>query len=533
MTKINFNNIAAFLLFFSCQFALAQKAETRYDKQLDSLLANWGQEGSFTIRGKIKNCSAKFIEFSISNYIESTQHSLIIKEDGTFEQKFPILNTQSIYLNLNEDILVFTASEKDIINIEGDEKDLNRSIEFNSSQPIRNLILQTELNLYHKFNQAYLSLRRDFVKNKKTYSDGQKFDLINNQYNDVIKLILNREKANQNQGDLHKAGFGNLIANEYFKYANLLRQENLLHMPLTISLDEDFKLPTFDRVINNQKRTFSKYPILDQKNAHKTLNEIYMVSVSNYREFIYNYLKWLWQFNNYSKIINYKSGDEIPKVNYTEQLYYQGKASFGGFLGSSLVGDWFITKTIIEGFNRDDFQHVEMVYNKFLSECKTNYFKKTLAKNYEAQKKLMPGLIAPEFELKNELGKLVKLSDFKGKVIYIDFWGVYCAPCLRQMEEFTPKLQTKYKDVVFVNICVDANEQEWKEGIKKYDVRGINLIAEGWGKNPVCIDYNVTSIPRYIIINKDGTILNNNARMPSEILELESGNDLEKALKKP
>ena len=76
------------------------------------------------------------------------------------------------------------------------------------------------------------------------------------------------------------------------------------------------------------------------------------------------------------------------------------------------------------------------------------------------------------------------MNDFRGKVVYIDFWGVYCGPCRAHFENAIPKMHEKYKDtdLVFLNICVDVNEIGWKKGIEELQVKGINLLAEGWKK---------------------------------------------------
>lgn len=153
---------------------------------------------------------------------------------------------------------------------------------------------------------------------------------------------------------------------------------------------------------------------------------------------------------------------------------------------------------------------------------------------YNLAKNLKPGLKAPEFSLLNDKRKTVSLGDFKGKVVYIDFWGVGCGPCIYDIENFETKLHEHYKDkdVVFINVCVDSGEKAWKSAIKEYKLTGVNLIAEGWTKNPVCKTYGVNGIPHYVIINKDGTMANNNAPRMYELSGSIGNNELDAALKK-
>lgn len=161
------------------------------------------------------------------------------------------------------------------------------------------------------------------------------------------------------------------------------------------------------------------------------------------------------------------------------------------------------------------------------------YFRDTLTRFYTAIQRLRPGNAAPAITLKNLVGKPVSLSDFKNKVVYVDFWGVDCGPCLFQIKNHAPKLHARYKDkdVVFLNICVDTDEKAWKATLKTLNFGGIQLLAEGFTKNSTCIDYNVNAIPQYVLIDKQGKLVNNNAERPSELL-LDEENEIDALLKK-
>jgi thiol-disulfide isomerase/thioredoxin len=137
------------------------------------------------------------------------------------------------------------------------------------------------------------------------------------------------------------------------------------------------------------------------------------------------------------------------------------------------------------------------------------------------------------FTLKNDKGQSVSLSDFKGKVVYIDFWGVGCGPCIYDIKNHVPKLHEHYKnkDVVFLNICVDSKDKEWKEALEKHKLDGVNMIAEGWTNHPVCKAYNVSGIPHYILIDKNGKMVNNNAPAAYEFNLTSGKNEIDLLLK--
>ena len=100
---------------------------------------------------------------------------------------------------------------------------------------------------------------------------------------------------------------------------------------------------------------------------------------------------------------------------------------------------------------------------KFINNYKIEQYKK-----YLDQKKLKQGEKAPGFYLENINGAKVSLSDFKGKMICLNFWGTHCAPCIKSIPQKNELVQ-KYNanDFALINICLDNNFDLWKDIIAK------------------------------------------------------------------
>ena len=113
--------------------------------------------------------------------------------------------------------------------------------------------------------------------------------------------------------------------------------------------------------------------------------------------------------------------------------------------------------------------------------------------------------IAPDFNLKDLDGKSVKLSDYKGKIVILNFWAVWCQYCKQEMPDLNELNKELGKDNEAVIIAVDA--QESSDTVKNYlSSNNINLKVLLDQDGSVSQTYGVTGFPTTFIINKDGSV---------------------------
>ena len=114
--------------------------------------------------------------------------------------------------------------------------------------------------------------------------------------------------------------------------------------------------------------------------------------------------------------------------------------------------------------------------------------------------------------------KTIKLSDYKGKLIYIDFWATWCGPCIAELP-YSLKLQNKFRDntdIVFLFVSIDIDFKKWKNYLTKHpELTGIHINLNKDNMNAVKDFYAIYGIPRYLIIGKDGKIKDSSAERPS------------------
>ena len=151
---------------------------------------------------------------------------------------------------------------------------------------------------------------------------------------------------------------------------------------------------------------------------------------------------------------------------------------------------------------------------------KDNDLLNTLSKHIDLVNKLKAGQPFPALPALTDLNdKEVKYEQLplKGKLLFIDIWATYCPDCRKEL----PALETLQEDyktepITFVSISVDRDKEAWKAMVKEKKLCGIHLYASPETKELFKELYDLRSIPRYMLIDEKGNIINANLPMPSD-----------------
>ena len=135
---------------------------------------------------------------------------------------------------------------------------------------------------------------------------------------------------------------------------------------------------------------------------------------------------------------------------------------------------------------------------------------------FDLKNRFADGDTAIDFQAKDINGKALSLSEFKGKIIYLDFWATWCVPCINDMP-YLDGLRKKYADnpnIVFISLNTNAKIADWKQFLQKNSPQGVQLFIDP--NHPHQLDpYNIVTIPRTIVIDKDFKVLSLNGPTPS------------------
>jgi len=122
----------------------------------------------------------------------------------------------------------------------------------------------------------------------------------------------------------------------------------------------------------------------------------------------------------------------------------------------------------------------------------------------------MYGMAAPAFKYEKYQGETATLDDFKGKYIYINIWATTCAPCIRQIRPLESLIRRyRNENIAFVNISVDSKKDIdiWKKDIRDRGLHGIHLLAGNSFESEFFEKLDITSTPRYVLIDPGGQIV--------------------------
>lgn len=234
-------------------------------------------------------------------------------------------------------------------------------------------------------------------------------------------------------------------------------------------------------------------------------NESHFLKFGPYRRLVDGYIGQL-IFNKNQKII-------------LQNPSYNGSQNYINDI-DSLVSNKTIKNQLLEINALVNFKY-SSDKDQFYQDFKTHYtgtdsiFKKEMSELYSNLISLEKGVQSPVFNnYKNFEGGKTSLDDFKGKYVYINLWATWCGSCYESIPSIN-KYVKKYKDIKFISIAWQDDEKKWKKVVKERQFDGVQLLANA-DDNSFFDDYRVNSVPKYILLDKDGKIIINNPPSPSD-----------------
>ena len=158
--------------------------------------------------------------------------------------------------------------------------------------------------------------------------------------------------------------------------------------------------------------------------------------------------------------------------------------------------------------DRDVLEKLARIHEEMGNTEIAEAYRKKMDPMSELVGKLVPDFIATDLD-----GKPISLQDYRGKVVLLDFWAVWCGPCIGEMPN-VKKVYDTYKDQGFdiIGVSLDTDETRLRNYLKENDIPWRQIFSGQKWKSPIAQQYHIHRIPAPWLIDRDGTLISREAR---------------------
>ncbi len=166
-----------------------------------------------------------------------------------------------------------------------------------------------------------------------------------------------------------------------------------------------------------------------------------------------------------------------------------------------------------------DYANIDLFWKPF---CEYAADDTAVVRNFQymvdAIKRNRRGAKAPDFAFTDSLGMVHRLSDYRGKRVYIDCWATWCGPCCKEIPYLARHVEELRGDttIVFLSISMDSNRKAWLRKLRHDQPQWPQMIVDKAQHEALTKAYGISGIPRFIYVDTDGTFIDADAFRPSD-----------------
>ncbi len=283
-------------------------------------------------------------------------------------------------------------------------------------------------------------------------------------------------------------------------------------------ISEEFKQKEYKEIefahINNIENYEQYYQYLTKDLDFKAEETLY----KDYKDFNFNDTEAYETSNAYKRLLetHYQRIAQNEANNNRKDLTLTYLETINNSFSDGSVKEQLMFNYLRYGMKANDA--LESVYKLYKSSSQNSDNLSKVTSSYKVLTKLTPGKASPKFIYENYIGGMTGLEDLAGKIVYIDVWATWCGPCLREIPALK-SLENDYynKNIAFVSLSIDEKKdyQKWRTMIADKELTGIQLMADNNWNSSFVTSYGIKGIPRFILIDTVGNIINSDAPRPS------------------
>tara|TARA_R110001583_G_scaffold189888_1_gene353676 strand:- start:108 stop:1496 length:1389 start_codon:yes stop_codon:yes gene_type:complete len=368
------------------------------------------------------------------------------------------------YENLRKDIFLQPSKS---LEVSFDTENLEKSLKYNGDLARENTILDSVSQKVRDIDYAFVY--------------GQELNV-------VAKYVDSIEQVSKDV--LQRLNKTNPTSSEFIEYANAYIEYNLSGLKIMLGERKDTQPDNYYEFL--EKLTVTDPDLLD---------------IPEFRMFLYFYINR--ESNLAIKVLD-STQQQLPDIEFTESLKVIDQ------LENKDVKAYALYNTMIMKLKDSGIDEFDKYYDYFKKHNTDPNYTEEMEIAYAEKMVIAPGKQAPEFTLTDINNEEKSLSDFKGQYVLLDFWNSRCGICRRELPHFM-ELESKFKNenIAFVSISNDPDKEMWETYVKENKNVGTSLYSEKIWDSEIFKAYQVQGTPTYVLIDKEGKIIDPVAPKPS------------------
>lgn len=445
-------------------------------------------EGGLLIKGHVSKGGNDILSIKCGKELGFFSIRIQLDASGNFEYWIP-KRSQSEYLSIvcGDEQVAFYVLDMDSVSLTWSKDHLFKSLEIRHNTTVPDTALKNWIVNRIKFEEEkYDAL--DNCENSQTYFSvmqqlyHREYDLLKKYGKSFSDEIFNRYATDIFYGNMHL-----IVNSKHFKEfdfssdfsAQSFPPITMLNKKLEEALAANWEIRKRNIVIDSVRtRNLSDSEVLGRfRNVSNPQDLFAFEKTYAYKQYIRSYISDL-----ASQIYNRRLQPAIRSSS------VQGYSDWLNtlYLDKRII-KWLIATKIENNIIQDE-SLPESELAKQIEILAEPDLARELLEVWTLQNSLRKGDQAPNFSFVTVNGRIGDIKQFRGKYIYLNFWDSSCAPCVSDIVSYSKKVSEHYKNknVVFLNVSLDKDQEAWKKSLAKYNASGTNVrVSEGWSGLPV------------------------------------------------